>query len=102
MLPDKVLRLQECQVRTRQGSQGSIIVLKTLATCVQLFTPNVLQVRESEHKLECDAFDVGDDKSNGSQNSLSTPDSDSSDESLLSEETSLIISKAREQYNLTP
>eukprot|EP01040_Poterioochromonas_malhamensis_P012973 gene12973-14223_t len=53
MIPDQVIRLQECQVRTRQGSQGSIIVLKLLVNSVQLFTPDLFQVKE-EHELQCD------------------------------------------------
>eukprot|EP01040_Poterioochromonas_malhamensis_P012974 gene12974-14224_t len=98
----QVLRIQECQVRTRQGSQGSLIVLKTLATSVQVFTPDSSPIKRNESKLRCASFDVlNDDQSSTS----STPDSTSSDELSLSEDiqfpSSPIISKVRTEYNLT-
>mmetsp|Transcript_8431 Transcript_8431/g.9204 ORF Transcript_8431/g.9204 Transcript_8431/m.9204 type:complete len:257 (+) Transcript_8431:207-977(+) len=55
MTPDKVHRLQECQIRTRQGSQGSIILLKAVVNCVQVFTTNSLQKdQKEEHELQND------------------------------------------------
>ncbi len=102
----QVLRIQECQVRTRQGSQGSLIVLKTLATSVQLFAPNSSQIKGNNSKLLCDCFDLLNDIQSSSKNSSSTPDSTpSSDELSMSEDillpSSLTISKVSEEYNLT-
>ncbi len=102
----QVLRLQECQVRTRQGSQGSLIVLKTLATSVQLFAPDSSQIKENESKLRCaSSFDFLNDNQSSSKNSSSTPDSTSSDELSMSEDIQLpsspIMSQAKAEYNLT-
>lgn len=54
MMPDQVVRLLECQVRTRQGSLGSIIVLKTLINGVQTLTPDTLRKDPTVHKLQYD------------------------------------------------
>ncbi len=55
MMPDLVLRLEECQIRTRQGSQGSIILLKAVVKCVQVFTTHASQKdQKEEHELQED------------------------------------------------
>ncbi len=106
MMPDHVLQLQECQVRTRHGAQGSIIVLKTLATCVKLFNPNSLQQQRNKNKLQHDHND-NQIVSKNSSFTPHTPPSDSSNESSqkLSGEIQLplspIINKASERYELT-
>ncbi len=113
-IPDQVLRLQECQVRTRQGSAGSIIVLKTFVKCVQLLKPNSSQIQQRENKLLFDSSDgSNNDDDNNNKNSLknsvlSTPltsDTDSSDESSLSENIQLlsppIVNNIPEEHNLS-
>eukprot|EP01040_Poterioochromonas_malhamensis_P008233 gene8233-8903_t len=108
MTPDKVHRLQECQIRTRQGSQGSIIVLKMLVNSVQLFTPDSLQVKRIENKLLSDVSDGNSDIQISSKISSSTANNDSSSSEELSSPSehiqlpsSAIISKVSVQCNLS-
>ncbi len=97
MMPDHVLRLQECQVRTRQGAQGSIVILTTLATCGQPFNPNSLQIQRTQNKLKHDR----NDNHNNSSSTLHIPQSDSSNESSQPLLLPLSLNKAGERYELT-
>ncbi len=104
MTPDKVHRLQECQIRTRQGSQGSIIVLKMLVHSVQLFTPDSLQIKRIENQLLSNELD----RNNDHQNRSTTNNSDSSSSEELSQPSediqlpsSPIINKVSLQCNLS-
>eukprot|EP01040_Poterioochromonas_malhamensis_P016416 gene16416-18622_t len=99
-MPDHVLRLQECQVRTRHGAQGSIIVLKTLASFVQLFKPDSLHLQQSKNKLQL----VRNENPNSSKNSSFKPHTPPIDSSSESGEIQLplspAINKANERYEL--
>eukprot|EP01040_Poterioochromonas_malhamensis_P016109 gene16109-18198_t len=48
MVPNQIIRLQESQVRMRQGSQGSIVLLKVLIKGVKLFTAYPINDNEND------------------------------------------------------
>ncbi len=51
MVPNQIIKLQESQVRMRQGSQGSIVLLKVLIKGVKLFTAYPMNENENENDL---------------------------------------------------
>ncbi len=58
MMPDHCASLQECQVRIRQGSQGSIVAFKMLSRGVRAFT--AYRKQEGSTRDKCKILDTPD------------------------------------------
>ncbi len=78
MVPDQILRLQECQVRTRQGSQGSVILMKGVLKGTKVLSAYPLRRNQGDSLSSMDEKQVD----SLCSNSPSISSSSSSDEGV--------------------